>query len=73
MVNIMICSRGVIVGVAVDATSADMFKDRELDRELRLRAIEAIKETDAEDLKECFLRGLIDAEAYPHDFTEVVG
>ena len=73
MVNIMICSRGVIVGVAVNATSIDCFKDGNLDREVRLQALEAVKQMDAETLKDAFMRGLIDADAYPFDFTEIVG
>ena len=73
MVNVMIQSRGVIVGVAIDATSIDCLKDGNLDRDVRLRALEAIKETDAEDLKRSFLIGLQDADAYPFDFTEIVG
>ena len=73
MVNVMICSRGVIVGVAVDATSIDCFKDGNLDRGVRLQALEAVKQMDAETLKDAFMRGLIDADAYPFDFTEIVG
>jgi len=73
MVNVMINSRGVIVGVAVDATPVDCFRDGNLDRDVRLRALEAVKEIDAEDLKRSFLIGLGDAEAYPFDFTEIVG
>jgi hypothetical protein len=72
MVNVLVTSRGVIVGVAVNATPQDCLEDAELGRSVRLRAIEAIKDTDADDLKESFLRGLIDAEAYPHDFTEIM-
>ena len=73
MVNVMICSRGVIVGVASNATSIDCFKDGNLDREVRLQALEAVKQMDAETLKDAFMRGLIDADAYPFDFTEIVG
>ena len=73
MVNIMVHSRGVIVGVATNATPEEMLDDPQLNRDLRLRAIESIKETDAEDLKRSFLIGLVDAYAYPFDFTEIVG
>lgn len=73
MVEVSIQSRGVIIGVAIDATSIDCFKDGNLDRDVRLQALEAVKHMDAETLKDAFMRGLIDAEAYPFDFTEIVG
>lgn len=73
MVNVSVQSRGVIIGIAIDASPLDCLNNRELDVEVRLRAIDAVKDTDAETLKESFIRGLIDAEAYPHDFTEIVG
>ena len=73
MIEVSIQSRGVIIGVAIDATPTDCFKDGNLDRDVRLQALEAVKDMDAETLKDAFIKGLIDAYAYPFDFTEIVG
>jgi hypothetical protein len=53
------------------ATGCDsMTLSHEDSKQWRLTAIQTIREMDADKLKELVLVGLIDADAYPFDFTE---
>ena len=64
MVNVIVMPR-----ITVPMPEPEKF-DREQVNQMLWAAIDNVREMDADELKKLVIDGLIDSDAYPHDFAE---